>query len=152
MRSVASRFSPPNSSVTFCFSVSGLRATGTLSSLEISPVISDSLASAAFTVKVCGAALLMRTLQAFLAALPSAGACATACCGAGCDGCCAAACLPKIAAGENSKIRMRQETDFRLRRVERTSNINAEHFLLSVKLEPDHAGQNGERPLATSEA
>jgi hypothetical protein len=65
MRSVASRFSPPKSSVTRCFDITGLRVTGTLSRRESSPAISDMLASFALMVKVCGALRVILTLQGF---------------------------------------------------------------------------------------
>ncbi|PYS79052.1 MAG: hypothetical protein DMF67_00715 [Acidobacteria bacterium] len=87
--------------------------------------MSAGLASLALTVKVCGAALLIRTLQFFSAALASAADRVCAFCGAG-----AVSCLAKIAAGEIIKTRMKQETAVERRRLEKLSDINAGHFLL----------------------
>src|ERR1051326_7788233 len=73
IRTVASRFSPPKSSVTFCFASSVLKLIGALTNFESSAVISGSRASFALTVKVAGVARLILTLQGFASALACPG-------------------------------------------------------------------------------
>src|SRR5215204_1210993 len=120
MRSVASRLSPAKSSETFCLAMRGLSVTGTLVSFDSSAAISESGDSLALTVKVFGAALLIRTLQLFAAGL--AWDCAAA------AGCCPfAACrAAKIGAGVNAAASKKPAEGSARRQLKRLSTIKTQ--------------------------